>query len=120
MTRSIDALERRAAKRSISVKEQKRRDDVRGKNYKVVKQKNETSKINWTCKKCLNENFPERVECNRCGAAQDVEAKCYSEQGKRNKTEIDKKIRRKKPAEKKNDKDQKQWPKQAPGIDVIK
>lgn len=84
----------------------------------MVKQKNEAFNINWTCKKCLNENFPERVECNRCGAAQDVEAKCSSEQGERNKTEIDKKIRKKKSAAKVTDKDQKQWPKQAPDLKI--
>lgn len=77
MTRSKSSLLRRAEKRGVSLKEQKKKD--RNVNVKLTVQtgaetSEKTAKIKpqppkfstWHCLFCKNDNFDYRVDCNRC------------------------------------------------------
>ena len=91
MSRSKEALARRAKKRGTSLEEQMKRDRVvsNSKAKKQVKEptvnnsrksihgksdnKIQIAPIEWTCSKCNNKNFARRSECNRCGVAKPQE-----------------------------------------------
>ena len=85
MTRSQEALEKRAEKRSVPVEEQRLKDSrkktrkegdaasVLHKKKAVLKKKSSDVKIqsildtnDWICIKCTNKNFHHRETCNRC------------------------------------------------------
>jgi hypothetical protein len=83
MTRSQEALEKRAEKRSIPVEEQ-RLKDKRSKKSKAddseepIKAEGKSKPIipirdnnDWICSKCNNKNFHHRSECNRCQSGRD-------------------------------------------------
>mmetsp|Transcript_26306 Transcript_26306/g.25141 ORF Transcript_26306/g.25141 Transcript_26306/m.25141 type:complete len:297 (+) Transcript_26306:102-992(+) len=83
MTRSQEALEKRAEKRAIPVEEQ-RLKDKRSKKSKAddseepVKLEGKSKPIvpirdnnDWICSKCNNKNFHHRSECNRCQSGRD-------------------------------------------------
>lgn len=72
MTRSTEAIERRAAKRSLTVEEQLKHDSgKRQKKNASTESPNQTKTVqisqDWICSKCSNNNFAARKECNRCG-----------------------------------------------------
>ena len=85
MTRSQEALEKRAEKRSVPVEEQRLKDsrkkarkegdvgDVVLRKKLLLKKKSSDAKIqiiqdtnDWICIKCTNKNFHHRETCNRC------------------------------------------------------
>jgi hypothetical protein len=83
MTRSQEALEKRAEKRAIPVEEQ-RLKDKRSKKSKAddagepIKAEGKPKLMipirdnnDWICSKCNNKNFHHRSECNRCQSGRD-------------------------------------------------
>lgn len=106
MTRSQEALEKRAVKRSIPLEEQ-RNNDARGSKKLKITADSTTSKdittvdVNkikpivikkdvpvtntndWICSKCSNSNFHHRSSCNRC-----QEDRVFTPQTTQNSTEI--------------------------------
>ena len=84
MTRSQEALEKRAEKRSVPVEEQRLKDSKKkihregyavtvvtkrvdaGKKSTVVKVMSTQDTDDWICTKCTNKNFHHRETCNRC------------------------------------------------------
>lgn len=77
MARSKEALERRAHKRGITLKEQRILDNkndmklLKKKPSMISKEKiedkNESTAVQyWDCKFCNNKNFEFRIDCNRC------------------------------------------------------
>jgi hypothetical protein len=81
MTRSADALRRRAEKRQLSVDEMKALEmsrvikKPRTKNSENtvddIPKKQKISAENWKCSKCNNNNFATSILCNRCQRPKD-------------------------------------------------
>lgn len=128
MTRSQESLKRRAAKRSVSLPEQKAKDWPSSKKSKSsgsnsVGQSSHHSistglrhsavtkppiKSDWKCEKCNNINFMTRDSCNRCGVLRLLKAQSKESVVKKQETTSSVVIKKK--ATIKCDKNSSEWP----------